>query len=203
MTRYLTLIIAMALASCAGPAPGTPEAQLMAMQRVHEAQVEHVKGTVDDMPSWYLNTRLDDVSLYGTGTAVSGDVGFAMDKAVLQAKNAIARRISSKISSEMKDYMADIGQMDNPVTMQKAERAVKEVVTEAEIIGYNVTASEIRPAGPVFRAYAMVQYPLGDANRMLIDRIRHDAELSLKSDASKTFADLEKEIQAARSADRP
>lgn len=203
MIRYLALIALAALAACSmAPkvAPGTPEAQLLVMQKAHEAQVDQVKSSIHEMPSWYLKEKLDDDSLFATGTAISGDPEFAMNKAVLLAKNNIARRIASKVSSEMKDYMSDTGRLDNPVTMQKAERAVKEVVAEAEIIGYNVSKSEIHPAGTMYRAYAMVQYPLGDANRMLVDRIRHDAELNLKSDASKTFADLEKEIQAARAA---
>jgi cell division FtsZ-interacting protein ZapD len=52
--------------------------------------------------------------------------------------------------------------------------------------------------GGGYRAYALVQYPLGQANRMLLDQIRKNARLETKVQASKAYQELEKDVRDAR-----
>lgn len=198
MKKLLIIGMLAVLSACSGPNPGSPAWQYRVVQEQKEQRADTVHDAVSDLPSWYLKSPQDEYSIYSSGMASSGDAQMAIDKAIMLAKNGIAQKLSSKLSSEMKDYMSDSGRVDNPVTLQKSERTVKEVVAEAELAGYDVTKKELKASGGVFIAYAMVRYPLGDANKILSDKIKSDADLSLHAQASKAFSELEKDIQASR-----
>jgi hypothetical protein len=198
VNKYVAALALVLLAACSSPEPGTPQAQLAIAQRIHEEQVYQVKDTLGDVPSWYVKVPKDDDAIYAVGQATSGDLQFALERATLIAKNDIARRLAAKVSSEMHEFMLDGGTNISPAVQKKADRAIKEVVTEAEIVGYSIEKSEVQAAGAAYRAYVLMQYPFGDANKILVERIKADSDLNAKAEASKTFADLEKEIQASR-----
>jgi hypothetical protein len=52
--------------------------------------------------------------------------------------------------------------------------------------------------GRSYRAYVLLRYPVGDANKIVRDQVRKSNQLESRLRASKAFQDLEKEIEAAR-----
>jgi hypothetical protein len=57
---------------------------------------------------------------------------------------------------------------------------------------------EIIAEGKNFRAFALIRYPIGDANKIVADQVKKSKVLDTKLKASKAFQDLEQEIEAAR-----
>ncbi|MGE5476672.1 MAG: hypothetical protein ACM3Q1_08470 [Bacteroidales bacterium] len=196
----LVPVAALGLAACATPEPGSPAAAALAHQKQQEARTEQVKDTVSDAPSWYLAPPKDDVSLYGAGTATSADLQMAVDKATLTGKRVVADRLKSLLSAKMKDYASESGAGEDARVQSEVERVTSNVVAEANMSGYQVTKTEVKPQGTQYRAYVLVQYPLGAANRVLVDQTRKNEVLESKLRASKAFQDLEQEIQSARQA---
>jgi hypothetical protein len=196
----LVPVAALGLAACASPEPGSPAAAALAHQKQQEARTEQVKDTVSDAPSWYLAPPKDDVSLYGAGTATSADLQMAVDKATLTGKRVVADRLKSLLSAKMKDYASESGAGEDARVQSEVERVTSNVVAEANMSGYQVTKTEVKPQGTQYRAYVLVQYPLGAANRVLVDQTRKNEVLESKLRASKAFQDLEQEIQSARQA---
>lgn len=189
---------ALTLAACASPQPGSPAWTADQAQKKQKARAETVKASVDDLPSWYACPPNDEFSIYAPGTATSTDLQFAEDKAVLGAKRSLADRINSKLSSKMKEFLSESGAGENTQLMAESERVTSNLITEVNLSGYAITEKKFVPAGQQYRAYVLLQYPLGGANRILVDQVNKSDLLQGQVRASKAFQDLEKDIQDAR-----
>ncbi|HLN25435.1 MAG TPA: hypothetical protein VK558_15795 [Patescibacteria group bacterium] len=189
---------ALSLAACASPEPGTPAYTAQQEQKKQEARTDAIKDSVSEMPSWFTSPPIDEFSIYAPGTSTSADLQFAEDKAVLSAKRALADRVNSRLSSKMKEFLAESGAGENAQVTAESERVTSNLITEVNMAGYNVTQKKFVPAGTQYRAYVLLQYPLGNANRMLVDQVNKNGVLQGKLHASKAFQELEKDIQDAR-----
>ena len=203
MRLRTTLMIGTALtvAACSSPEPGTPAFTAQVEQKKQEARIDAVKSSLDDLPSWYTSPPTDEVSVYAAGTSTSSDLQFAEDKAVLGAKRALADRINSKLSSKMKEFVAESGAGENVQVRAESERVTQNLITEVNLSGYVIKEKKFIPAGPQYRVYILLQYPLGSANRMLVDQVNKDSLLEGKLQASKAYQELEADIQDARARD--
>lgn len=186
------------LAACATPEPGSPAAAALAEKQKEEARIGAVKATVDDTPAWYLSPPKEDNAVYSPGTATSGDMQLAVDKAVLSAKRALADSLSGLLSSKMKEFIAESGAGEDATVMRESERVTTNLITETSLAGYQRTQSKVVPQGNQYRAYVLLQYPTGSANKLLLDRVKQNQTLENKLRSSKAFQDLEKDIQDAR-----
>ncbi|EME67705.1 hypothetical protein H261_22168 [Paramagnetospirillum caucaseum] len=191
---------AMSLVACASPQPGTPAWTAQQEQRKQEARAESVKSTLDELPSWYTSPPIDEHSIYAPGTATSTDLQFAEDKAILGAKRALADRINGRISAKLKEFISESGSGESPQILTESERVTSNLITEVNVAGYAITEKKFIPMGQQYRAVVLLQYPLGNANRILVDQVNKNAVLQGKVRASKAFQELEKDIQDARKA---
>ncbi|CAA6603782.1 conserved exported hypothetical protein [Rhodospirillaceae bacterium LM-1] len=188
----------LALAACATPPPGSPGWTAQQEQKKQEDRVVTVKDSVNEVPSWYLSPPTDEFSIYAPGTATSADLQLAIDKAVLGAKRSLADRINSKLSSKMKEFLSESGAGENTQVLSEAERVTSNLITEVNLAGYNITEKKLISAGQQYRAYVLAQYPLGNANRILVDQVKKNDILQGRLRASKAFQELEQEIKNAR-----
>ena len=186
------------VAGCAAPTPGSPEATYEVQKKKEEAKVEATKQTVEELPDWFINLPRSDHAVYAAGTATSPDVQLAMDKSELNAKRSLADRINSALSSKMKEFIAETGQGEDTVVVTEAERVTTNLITEVNVAGYNRTKSKILAQGRQYRAYVLLEYPVGKANRLLVDQIKKNRVLESKLRASKAFKELEEDIKRAR-----
>ncbi len=149
---------------------------------------------MDEKPYWYENPPNDEFSIYAASTATSTDLQFAEDKAVLGAKRSLADRINSKLSSKMKEFLSESRAGENTQVMAESERVTSNLITEVNLSDYAITEKKFVPAGQQYRAYVLLQYPLGNANRILVDQVNKSSLLQGKVRASKAFQELEKDI---------
>lgn len=194
----LLICAALTISACSSPEPGTPAFTAMQEQKKLEARTDAVKSTVDDLPSWFTSPPVDEYSVYAPGTAISSDLQFAEDKATLGAKRVLADRINGKLSSKMKEFLSESGVGENSQIYAESERVTSNLITEVNVSGYNVTQKKFVPTGTQYRAYVLLQYPLGNANRMLLDQIKKNSLLEGKVRASKAYQELESDIKDAR-----
>jgi hypothetical protein len=196
-SALIAILGSLTLVACTAPQAGTPEWTAQQDQKRQDARADAVKAAVDEMPSWVTNPPTDEFSIYAAGTATSADLQFAEDKAVLGAKRSLADRINSKLSSKMKEFLSESGTAENTQALAESERVTSNLITEVNLSGYNVTQKKFFPAGQQYRSYVLLQYPLGNANRILVDQVNKNSLLQGKVRASKAFQDLEKDIESA------
>jgi len=202
VTRMLSAILFIGLigglGGCATPEPGSPVAVALEQAEKEEDKADATEQTVDELPDWFLNMPPDAHSIFARGTATSPDLQLAMDKAVLSAKRSLADSIKSRISSSMDVFVTEVGQGADIDLITEVERVTKNLFTEVNVVGYSQVEAKVIAQGTNYRAYILLQYPHGDANRILIDQVKNSQVLEAKLRKSKAFKELEEEIEAAR-----
>jgi hypothetical protein len=98
----------------------------------------------------------------------------------------------------MKDYAGQTGTGGDAEVGREIDRVTKSVASEINLAGFSREKSEIIAEGKNFRAFALIRYPIGDANKIVADQVKKSKVLDTKLKASKAFQDLEQEIEAAR-----
>ncbi len=186
------------LAACSSPKPGSPEFVRTQEQDQQKAAVKNVETTISKTPSWVLQPPQDANAIYTSGTEASPDMQMAMDMAVLSAKRALAFQLGARTSAMMKDFAGQTGNGSDSDVVREIDRVTKSVAAEVNVAGYIREKSEIIAEGKNFRAFALLRYPIGDANKIVADQIKKSKVLDTKLKASKAFQDLEQEIESAR-----
>lgn len=193
------LAAALVLAGCASaPKPGTPEAAMAEQQNRERQAVQSVSTAVSNIPVWYLNPPADEMAFYSAGVATSGDMQFAMDRAVLSAQSALASQLNNRVSARIRDFMNEVGLGNDAALNAEAERVSQNVVTEVNLAGFRREKSEVFQEGRGYRAYVLLRYPVGEANRILHAQVKQSNQLEARLRASRAFQELEKEIESAR-----
>jgi hypothetical protein len=186
------------VAGCATPKPGSPEAVYEQEQKKEESRVEATQETIVELPSWFLNPPQDEYSVYAAGTATSADLQLAMDKSILNAKRTLADSIKGLLSSKMKQFIDESGSGEDSVLTNEASKVTTNLITEANVAGYKQADAKVLAQGKQYRAYVLLQYPIGQANKVLVDQVKKNRVLEGKLRATKAFKDLEEEIKRAR-----
>lgn len=197
MKRLALLTAVTLLGGCgSAPPPAPPPNATAAAPPPYDARAAQVKTMASEMPDWYANPPTDEHSLYAAGTADSADLGFALDKAILSAKRSLADRVNGSVSSQHKEYLKEGGA--NPQPVLASDRATTNRITDVVLNGYTVVQTKVVPTDTQYRAYVLVQYPLGNARLAPSNAVEHDTTQETKLRAAKAFEDLQKDIDAAK-----
>ena len=192
------LALSFFLASCVTPKPGTPEAAYEKEKKKEEAQIAATEQTVENIPEWFRKPPKSDQAVYAVGTATSPDIQFAIDKSDLLAKRSLADRLNSQLSSKLKEFLEEQGQGEDQLAITEASRVTTNLITEVNVSGYSRIDSKILAQGTKYRAYVLLEYPVGKANRILVNQVKKNRILESKLRASKAFKELEDDIKRAR-----
>jgi hypothetical protein len=186
------------LAACSSPKPGTPEYVRNQEQEQQKTAVKNVETAISKTPSWYLQPPQDANAIYTAGAESSPDMQMAVDMAVLSAKRALAFQLGARTSAMMKDFAGQTGQTGNVDVEREIDRVTKSVAAEINLAGFIREKSEIIAEGKNFKAFVLIRYPIGDANKIVADQVKKSKVLDTKLKASKAFQDLEQEIEKAK-----
>lgn len=167
-----------------------------------ERQIQQVEKNADSVPDWMLEHPKSETAFYSTGTAVSSDLQLSIDKANLAAKRTLADRIGGELSSQLKEFVIEGGDLyDSDVITLDIEQTTKNVVAQVTVAGYNPSKMEVYPLGRMYRTYVLLEYPIGGANDILVQQIRKNRLLYAHIRSSKSFTELEAEVDSKRGRD--
>ena len=152
--------------------------------------------TVDegDIPSWYKNVPTDPNYLYAANTATSQDLQVALDKAGTGGRTEIGRQVEVKIEGLQKRFDQEIGIGKDAELLQQFTQASKNVVSTC-LTGSKIKKQEYFQDGKFWRAYVLVEYPVGAANEALMQQIKSTQQMQTRFQSSQTFKDLEDEVK--------
>ena len=116
----------------------------------------------------------------------------AVDKATTGARAEIGRQVELKLQNLQKKFAEEVGTNQNATLLSQFTDATKIVVSQT-LNGTNMKEQKIVKDGNTWRAYVLMQYPLGSANQVLMDQLKKNNELYTRYRQSQTFQDAEKE----------
>jgi hypothetical protein len=152
-------------------------------------------AAVAKIPAWYLAPPDDGQSIYATGAATSGDMQFAIDRAVLGAKSALAAQINTQVSARITDLVRVVGLGQDAAITAEAERVSQNVVNEVNLGGFRREKAEVFPEGAGFRAYVLLRFPLAETTKIAREQVQKSPTLEAKLRASKKLDDFIEEIR--------
>ncbi len=147
-----------------------------------------------DIPDWYNNHPQDPNYFYAASTATSQDLQLAVDKATTAARTEIGRMVDTKVSGLQKKFDEETGIGKDAQLLQQFTEASKTVVSTS-LSGSQVVKQKQLKDGDMWRAYVLVQYPVGAANEALQQQIKSNEQMYTRFRSSQTFKELDDEVQ--------
>jgi len=147
-----------------------------------------------DIPDWYPNAPQEALYARSANTAVSQDLQIAIDKATTGARAELGRIVETKVNALQKRFEEETGAGQEATLLQQFTQATKLVVSTT-MNGSRMKDQRTVRDGTMWRAYVLMELPLGVANATLLDEIKKNKELYTKFRASEAYKDLDGEVQ--------
>ncbi len=147
-----------------------------------------------DIPAWYSNVPQDSAHIYAVNTATSQDMQLAYDKATTGARAELGRQVELKVSGLQKRFEEETGVGQDAQLMSQFTQATKTVVSTT-MSGTRVKEKKHVKDGDMYRAYVLVEYPVGAANAALLQAIKANEQMYTRFRASQAYKDLDQEAK--------
>lgn len=147
-----------------------------------------------DIPDWYSNPPQDPNYMYASNTQSSQDMQLAVDKATAAGRADIGRQIETRIQGLQKRFSEETGTGNDAQLLQMFTEAEKTVVSTT-LSGSHVKSHKIVKDGDLWRAYVLVEYPIGAANQALMEQLKKNDQMYTRFRASQTFKELDDEVK--------
>ena len=162
----------------------------------YEYKRDRVQEQIGNIPDWFKEQPEDSDNIFSAGTAVTPDLQFSIDAAVLNAKVILADRINSRMRSQAKQFKAKVGSGDlDASVISEFERAVKNITADTDVSGYHMAEVEVVPHGTQYRAFVLLEYSDSEARKILTNRIRKDEMLFNKLRATRAWKELDQNAE--------
>ncbi len=150
--------------------------------------------TEGDIPDWYLNKPEDPNFLYEPATATSQDMQLAVDKAVQAGRTGIGRQVETKIQGIQKRFQEETGVGEDAQLLDQFTQASKTVVSTS-LTGSKEINKKIVKDGKMWRAYVLVQYPLGAAQEAFKAQVQKKEQLYTRFRATQVYKEMDADVE--------
>lgn len=169
------------------PTPAVTKDQTVAAQGRVESPL-----TID-LPSWYIKAPAPTEDfIFVAGTGVSNDLSMSHQKALMDAQLKLADKINGEMNALVKQQKNDSA---GTVNTDKTSITTKKVIARTSLTGYYIEDSRIQPENRGYRTFVLVRYPLGDANRMLKDKLMRENQ---DNNSNASQEELDREINRGK-----
>ena len=103
---------------------------------------------------------------------------------MLSAKRELASNFSSHIDGMMKDFSAELGDIDSS-TVNDINRTTKMVISRVNLVGVQRVNFKVVHEKAGYRSFVKLRYATDESNRLLLNEIKRNRKLSAKLEASK------------------
>jgi hypothetical protein len=146
-------------------------------------------------PPWFLTPQRDDKYLFAVATATSKDLQLALNKAATDARAEIARQVEIRVQGLQKKFDEETGLGKDAQLLQMYTQATKLVISTS-LTGSRIKDQQYAEEKEgIYRAFALVEYPIGIVNQNLMNQIKNREQLYTLFRASETFKEMEGDVQ--------
>ena len=125
------------------------------------------------------------------------------NSAYLELKNMLGvklQKVENLIEQKLKSDVDLIERMSEHHLKSGGKRLRALLTLEsAKLTGYKQIKTDAFSMGSKYQFYVLIEYPIGKANKALLNQIKQDEVLSTQKDADKAMAELEAEIEKRKS----
>jgi hypothetical protein len=157
-------------------------------------KIKTPKGTKIEAPGWYMDPPNEEDRLVGVASATSLDLQTAVDKARQDGRLEIARQLDLRMTGMAKRFVEETGLAEDAELLDMFTQVSKSIVSDS-LNGSRVTKQELMTEGGVYRAYALVEMPIGEANAAFLAKIQAQQRLYTRFRASQAFEELDRSVR--------
>jgi len=110
-----------------------------------------------------------------------------------EARADIARQMRVKISGMFKRFREKTGVGEDSEFLSIETDVSKSVVSES-LVGCKARSQKVLREGPLYRAYVLMELPIGAANSAMLGKIKANQKMYTRFRASQAFNELEDEV---------
>ncbi|MBU0561682.1 MAG: LPP20 family lipoprotein [Bacteroidetes bacterium] len=151
-----------------------------------------------DVPDWYKKLPESKTHIYSARTATSRDMQVAIDKASVDARAEIAQKVEVQIKQLQKRFTEEMGSGEDPTLVEQFSSATKAVVN-VSLSGSSIEEKDLFDDDDFWRAYVLMKYPIGDAQKEFLSQIRNNNYLAARVTATEAFKELDNELKNSES----
>lgn len=146
-----------------------------------------------DVPEWFATPPEDANYLYSPATAESRDLQHAVNTAKEGGRIDIARQMRVKIKGMFKRFREETGVGEDAEFLSMETDVSKSVVSES-LMGCKTRYHKILKEGTGYRAYVLMELPIGAANEAMLAKINENKRMYTRFRASQAYNELEEEV---------
>ena len=180
---FMVLPLVAALAACGTTSSNTFDKRADAER---ERQEKYVERSLDKAPKWMTELPESKSAIYAAGSAVSGDLGMADEKAKLFALGKICTTSGGTVDKRSKMYRLDTEKASG----ERSELAIQSACKQVDVTGVQVMEIKRVSEGTRYRSYVLIALPFGDANVLRTEKDKRQLEREVETKSDKAFKEL-------------
>ena len=147
-----------------------------------------------EIPSWFVNPPEDPNYFFTASTAASRDLQTAINQATTDARAELGRNVEVQVEAMQKNFTEEVG-VDEDATFRQMFEEVSRTVVATSLSGSQVKEQHHERDGNMWRAYVLMEYPIGAANKQLMEQLQEEEEMYTRFRQSQAFEELEQAVQ--------
>jgi len=163
---------------------------------------EASRKTIKSAPEWMLNPSEKEGFVQHASTATSQDMQMALDKARTSAATTLAGLIESEWNSLVKRAQEETGLAENSSIIDQFSNTQEQVISnrlqDMRVAKRELQEEKTDDGRRIYRAYILVEYDEGSAQKRLLAKIKADEQLYNAMRATELFEEMEDKVEAYR-----
>ena len=159
------------------------------------------RKTLKNAPKWFIDTPDKEGYKYTTATATSQDMQLAVNKARLDAAQTLAGQVSSEMNGLVKRAQEETGLGADSDLIDQFSQTQEQVITTS-LKDWKVSEKEIQEEKSnnqrIYRAYVLIEWDEGAANKRLLQKIKEDEKLYTLMRSTELFEEMDEKVEKYR-----
>jgi len=162
---------------------------------------EASRKVLKSVPDWYIENPVKEGYKYHAATATSQDLQMAVDKATLNAANALSGQMESQMNAVVKRAQEETGLGADSKIIDQFSKTQEQIIS-ISLKDYSIVKKEIQEErsdpGNIYRAYILIEWDEGAAQQRLLNKIKEDEQIYTMMRSTELFDEMEEKVGAYR-----
>ena len=132
--------------------------------------------------------------LSAEATQTSRDYQLAIDKAKHEARLEMTQQLNTYIQALIKKFDEEVGITEDSELLGLFNKTSK-IVVDQSLVGSHIKKKDVKQDGEIYRATVVMEAPLGQARKRLLEQIKASDALYKRFSNSESFKELKEEIE--------
>ena len=163
---------------------------------------EASRKTIKSSPDWFVDPPHKEGFKAQAATATSQDMQMSLDKARTSAAITLAGLIESEWNGLVKRAQEETGLAENSTIIDQFSNTQEQVISnrleDISVARRELQEEKTDDGRRIYRAYVLVEYDEGAAQKRLLNKIKADEQLYNAMRATELFEEMEDKVEAYR-----